>query len=330
MKNIISFGSLLALVGYLLFPGLACAVIPTAQRQALTALYNSTDGDNWSDNSGWKTPPLDTDGFAMPGTENLWYGIKTASEDSTVLEIGLYDNQLSGSIPAEIGNLPDLSVLKLNGNQLSGSIPKELGNLKQLFDLSLYDNQLSGNVPKELGNFTILVNLDLTINQLSGSIPAELGNLTSLISLALGDNQLSGSIPAELSNLASLTDLDLRNNQLSGSIPAELGILTNLEQLSLEINQLSGSIPAKIGNLTSLKYLKLDNNQLSGSIPVQLMNLTKLIDNESDFRFNHLYTTNDDLRNFLNSKQIGGDWESYQTPPFSKAMPWMPLLLLDD
>jgi len=121
----------------------------------------------------------------------------------------------------------------------------------------------------------------------------------------------------------------MSSNQLSGSIPSELGGLTNLRYLFLDFNQLSGNIPSELGSLTNLEGLHLNSNQLSGSIPQQLMNLSKLEDNGSDFRYNHLFTTNDEVRNFLNSKQIGGDWESYQTPPFTRAMPWLPLLLDD-
>ena len=53
----------------------ACAAIPAIERAALIALYTSTDGDQWTDNSGWKEPPLAADGFALPGTEGTWYGI---------------------------------------------------------------------------------------------------------------------------------------------------------------------------------------------------------------------------------------------------------------
>jgi len=49
-------------------------VVPSKKRAALIAFYNNTDGDNWTDNSGWKTPPLHFDGFAMPGTEGSWFG----------------------------------------------------------------------------------------------------------------------------------------------------------------------------------------------------------------------------------------------------------------
>ena len=48
--------------------------VPSKERTALIAFYNNTDGDNWTDNSGWKTPPLYSDGFAMPGTEGSWFG----------------------------------------------------------------------------------------------------------------------------------------------------------------------------------------------------------------------------------------------------------------
>ena len=52
----------------------------------------------------------------------------------------LFSNTLSGSIPAELGNLKNLTSLDLGSNTLSGSIPAELGNLKNLTSLSLGSN----------------------------------------------------------------------------------------------------------------------------------------------------------------------------------------------
>ncbi len=164
--------------------------------------------------------------------------------------------------------MTNLTALFLSNTQLSGSIPAELGNLTNLTELFLSYNQLSGSIPAELGDLTNLEQLSLNSNQLSGSIPAELVNLTNLGSLNLGENQLSGSISAELGKLSDLGRLELAENQLSGSIPAELGDLTNLTSLILDSNQLSGSIPAELGNISSLHDLYLNNNQLSGSIPV--------------------------------------------------------------
>jgi hypothetical protein len=65
-------------------------------------------------------------------------------------------------------------------------------------------------------------------------------------------------------------------------------------------------------------------------IPTELINLTHLLDNPSDIYQNHLSTKDSDLRNFLESRQIGGDWENCQISPFSKALPWFALLLLDN
>ena len=215
-------------------------------RAALEALYDATNGANWSLNDNWKTDePL-----------GQWFGVGTNS-DGRVTRLDLSENQLSGTIPAEIGNLTSLTFLDLGFNQLSGTIPAEIGSLTSLQDLELHVNQLSGTIPAEIGNLTSLTSLSISYNQLSGTIPVEIGNLTSLEHLLPGHNQLSGTIPAEIGNLTSLISLDLEDNQLSGTIPAEIGNLS-LTVLGLKDNQLSGTIPAELGNLTHLAHLSVD------------------------------------------------------------------------
>jgi Leucine-rich repeat (LRR) protein len=248
--------------------------IPASERAVLITLYTSTNGDNWTDNNGWKTPPLDIDGFAMPGTEGSWKGV-TVSGDH-VSHIDLDSNQLSGSIPSQLGNLSKLERLSLTANPLSGGIPSQLGNLSNLLELDLGGNLLSGSIPSQLGNLSKLEKLYLGFNQLSGSIPSELGNLNNLEHLFLFNNQLSGSIPSELGNLSNLEYLLLYDNQLSRSIPSELGNLSNIREIALGFNRLSGSIPSQLGNLSNLTYLRLYSNQLSGSIPSELGNLSNI------------------------------------------------------
>ena len=168
------------------------------------------------------------------------------------------DNQLTGSIPSELGNLTDLTILDLYGNQLSGPIPSELGSLTDLIYLYLGSNQLSGQIPVELGNLGDLQKLVLARNQLSGEMPAELGNLGNLWALALGRNQLTGNIPSELGNLGNLRNLGLSNNNLSGSVPTELTNLSNLERLNLSNNQLV-DLP-DFSNLSNFNYFDVSNN----------------------------------------------------------------------
>jgi hypothetical protein len=170
-----------------------------------------------------------------------------------LLDLTLYSNQLSGSIPNF--NFPNLTSLGLQSNQLSGDIPNF--NLPNLISLQLQSNQLSGSIPNF--NFLNLLYLSLAENQLSGSIPNF--NFPNLINLFLYSNQLNGNIPNF--SLPNLQHLWLYSNQLSGSIPNFN--LPNLQTLYLSSNQLSGSIPNF--NLPNLHGLYLNNNQLTGSIP---------------------------------------------------------------
>ncbi|OQA18970.1 MAG: Internalin-A precursor [Chloroflexi bacterium ADurb.Bin360] len=189
---------------------------------------------------------------------------------------GLYlsNNQLSGAIPPQIGNLAALRSLNLSDNQLSGAIPPQIGNLTALQDLELHYNRLSGAIPSQIGNLTALTNLYLHSNQLSGAIPPEIGNLTALQGLYLLVNQLSGAIPPDIGDLTALRYLYLDSNQLSGAIPPQIGNLTALQRLSLYNNQLSGPIPSEIGSLAALRSLYLHNNPLSGEVPAAFTPLT--------------------------------------------------------
>ena len=240
----------------------AHAQIPTAERDALIALYNATNGAGWTNKTGW---------LGAAGTECDWYGVSCFTSYDNVFSIRLGDNNLSGTIPSELGNLSMMRTLSLYDNQLTGSIPSELENATFLRDLSLSGNQLTGSIPSELGNLSHLDHLFLGKNQITGTIPPELGNLSNLIYLHLGWNQLTGTIPPELGDLTSLsTGLQLEDNQLTGNIPPELGDLVNLTGLRLSNNQLTGSIPAELGALVDLVQLHLHGNQLSGTIPPEL------------------------------------------------------------
>jgi len=231
-------------------------MISCRQRDSLSlvALYNSTNGSNWS--NPWDlSQSLDT-----------WTGVYL-NENGCVRSLQIENNNLVGNLPSELGELQNLKEIYLSGNKLSGPIPSELGNVVNLEILSLWNNQLSQEIPESLGNLLNLRILHLFGNQLSGAIPGELGNLSQLQLLSIWNNQLSGAIPASLGNLSALRELSLFGNLLSGEIPPSLGDLFSLQWLSLQSNQLQGSIPAELGNLDSCYSIQLADNQLEGCFP---------------------------------------------------------------
>ena len=155
-------------------------------------------------------------------TEVTLWGVVYSVEDTDSLNLSY--NELTGSIPPEIGYLTNLTYLYLNNNQLTGEIPSEIGNLSNLTYLSLRSNQLTGSIPSEIGNLTNLNFLYLGSNGLTGSIPSEIGNLTNLTHLDLSDNQLTGLIPESICdltlNLSSNSSFRIYNNQLCPPYPS--------------------------------------------------------------------------------------------------------------
>ena len=209
-------------------------VTPTAattDRGALIALYEATDGANWTHNDNWLTDkPLST-----------WYGV-TADRIGRVKALSLDNNNLTGPLP-DPSALINLTYLTLGYNNLTGPLP-DLSALINLTSLYLRGIQLTGQIS------------DL-------SLPASVGTLY------LDGNRLTGPIP-DLSALSNLTDLNLRDNQLTGTIPTTLGNHPYLGELILTNNQLTGTIPTTLGNLLYLNYLYLSGNALSGCIPAEL------------------------------------------------------------
>ena len=245
-----------AMRSHLVFDCTAQSAIPEADCEAIVALYNSTGGDAWTDNTGWLTAPDPCD----------WFGVVCAG--GSVVELALRTNNLMGPVPVELANLTAIESLDFTFNYLNGAIPPQLGSLTSLRYLGFFGNDLTGSIPAELGGLTALQFLILDGNQLTGTIPPELGNLANLLSLQLDVNQLSGPIPASLGGLTNLINLQLAANQLTGPIPPELGSLVNLTTLQLGRNQLSGPLPAELGSLVNLTFFTPESNQFSGQVPV--------------------------------------------------------------
>lgn len=145
-------------------------------------------------------------------------------------KLELQNNVLTGSIPTELGQIPDLDELWLSYNRLPGTLPNFSANQDALRLFSAGNNNLSGNVERFFSATpsTALLAVNLMKNELTGSIPTSIGKYTKLVLLAMSENLLSGPIPSELGRLTNLQELYLAGNSLTGTVPGSLALLPKL------------------------------------------------------------------------------------------------------
>ncbi len=92
------------------------------ERDALTDLYNSTNGGNWTYKTNWLTDKGLGD----------WYGVGTQSVTGRVFNLQLIQNNLTGTLPASIGDLSGINHLNLSFNKISGAFPESLSKLMDI------------------------------------------------------------------------------------------------------------------------------------------------------------------------------------------------------
>ena len=94
-----------------------------AEREALTALYHATDGDNWKTNTNWLSDePLEE-----------WAGIIRDADG--LLYVDLAGNNLQGSLPPALFQVQTIRMLDFRNNKLTGRLPQELGECTGLLYL---------------------------------------------------------------------------------------------------------------------------------------------------------------------------------------------------
>jgi len=245
---------------------------------ALVSLYNATGGSQWTSKAGWmvSTNPCNWAGVACNAGKRVTQLILNGEAPNP--------GNLTGSLPAALGNLTGLQVIDLASNEIGGTIPPTLGNLKNLLALDLSGNFLTGTIPASLGGLTALtVELDLHSNQLSGPIPTTFTNLNALFILDLGSNSLSGNL-AVLGTMPSLRQIDLRQNNFLGAVPGVIGNLQFLNRLDLSLNGFT-AVQGGIGNSQALNDIDLSDNNLTGFNPAfaSIPTLTEL-----DLSFNNM------------------------------------------
>ncbi|KAJ9556738.1 hypothetical protein OSB04_011352 [Centaurea solstitialis] len=140
--------------------------------------------------------------------------------------LDLYDNDITGNfedilprIPGGLQNdlnLTSLRILDLSGNNLTGSIPPEIGSLTRMIEIP--DLALPHDISYWSIEYPALI---LNWKSSFQGIPSR--NLDIYSFLDLSNNKISGKIPASLGNLKGLKQLNLSHNKISGVIPTSFG-----------------------------------------------------------------------------------------------------------
>lgn len=84
------------------------ALCPT-ERGALKEFFDSTKGQEWTDNANWTDPYKSI---------CIWYGVKCDDNNTYVVELNLTNNGLSGRLSESIGRLSSLEILDLSDNDI--------------------------------------------------------------------------------------------------------------------------------------------------------------------------------------------------------------------
>jgi len=117
-------------------------------------------------------------------------------------------NQGLESIPSYVFNETGTEKLDVSNNNLTGAIQSQIGQLKNLKILDVSNNSMTG-VPAEVGQLEKLEILNLSNNTLTG-LPNELGNLKNLKVLDLSGNDYSEQdLSGIRNNLPSTVDIIL-------------------------------------------------------------------------------------------------------------------------
>lgn len=246
-----------------------------SEREILDLFFVQCNGEQWINSQNWGTD------------ESIctFYGITCLPGSQFVQSIQLGANNVIGTPPVELYQLPHLESLVLYSNPLGNfkfTWIKEAQSLKELVLDSTDIESLKGverapslqilksrfnNVRGGLGDITDLTSLEflsVSNNHLTGTVPSDFDNIPNLQMLLLGNNHLEGDLN-HVRFPSSLTILDMSGNDITGTIPNNfLTEFGNAAELAVDLsgNHLQGKIPNTLQRFQRLT-LYVSNNLLS-------------------------------------------------------------------
>lgn len=222
------------------------AVTAAMDRAALAALYEATDGQNWTNSDNWLTDlPLGN-----------WHGVG-ADDNGRVSGLDLYSNGLKGVLPPELGDLSALQRLDLSGNDLTGALPSSFIELGLLHTLIIESNAHLC-VPGTTDFVTWVASVEYYAGPYCGDPDASV--LEHLYQTVGGPDWtesagwletpvLSEWYGVTADSIGRVVVLDLTRNGLVGQLGGDWAGLARMTRLRLTDNLLSGRLPLSLTRL---------------------------------------------------------------------------------
>ena len=233
---------------------------------ALIAVYNALSGDKWR--QPWN--------FRKPITE--WSGLVLGEVNGELRVVGLNFNdfQLSGNLVNEIGNLRELTSMKIMGGKVYGRVPNSLVNLRKLESLNVnFSDGAEWFLPDDMSTMLSLKEFKPSLLKISMPSFASLYTLPVLETLELRSIYILGDLPVGISKLKHLKSLSLAGTSLY-RLPEDIGELETLTTLSLSGCGSLSSLEDNIGQLSNLTSLTLSGCKLLTNLPEGFGNLSGL------------------------------------------------------
>ncbi|GJU26542.1 probable inactive receptor kinase [Tanacetum coccineum] len=176
--------------------------------------------ENLSVNFSQSTPVSGWNRTSDPCVSN-WTGIVCYDQTPSIKSITLNSFNLSGVFnPSTICNITSLAtsivIIGLDNNNLHGENFDAIANCKKLTHLYINGNQFSGKLPDSLSELNNLKRLEISDNRFTGDLPS-LPRISGLIDFIAQNNLFSGSIPEF--DFDNLETFNVSNNNFSGHIP---------------------------------------------------------------------------------------------------------------
>ena len=164
-----------------------------------------------------------------------------------ITSIHLPGNNLTGTIPWQIfDSLVNLTIVDLSHNDISGTIPTEVGKLRNINMFLLGNNKLSGTIPTEIYTMGSHVGPDELACALEDLI---MPDGTPFVVPEGGVNftadeaeAFNATCSAHATNTMGLSQFDVSANKLVGMLPTTFGDLVNLQAIDVSRNTELGEI----------------------------------------------------------------------------------------